>query len=270
MTCAREHPRHRCRAQGRADAALAAAVDLGPRRAASRRSTPPTSATTSATSVEGERVVTHLFACTRSGYVGWRWSVTVARATRQQGGHGRRGRADPRRRGDRRPGLGALPRADPARRPVARRPAAGRATTTRGWSRRTPSATTRSTPTTRRRSAQVAQDLGLGRVRTLSVEGRELAAQRWYDGDGGPDSPLAQSGAAPLPQLRLPGPHRRPAHRDLRRLRQRRRQRRRPGGQHRPRLRCPLRGAAGQEARAASRCPDPVFDTLNIDEVESF
>ena len=40
---------------------------------------------------------------------------------------------------------------------------------------------------------EVAQDLGLGRVRTLSVEGRELAAQRWYDGDGGPDSPLAQS-----------------------------------------------------------------------------
>ena len=30
-------------------------------------------------------------------------------------------------------------------------------------------------------------------MRTLSVEGRDLAAQRWYDGDGGPDSPLAQS-----------------------------------------------------------------------------
>ena len=40
---------------------------------------------------------------------------------------------------------------------------------------------------------QVAQELGLGRVRTLSVEGRELAAQRWYDGTGGPDTPLAQS-----------------------------------------------------------------------------
>ena len=40
---------------------------------------------------------------------------------------------------------------------------------------------------------EVAQDLGLGRVRTLSVEGRELAAQRWYDGDGGPDAPIAQS-----------------------------------------------------------------------------
>ena len=45
---------------------------------------------------------------------------------------------------------------------------------------------------------QVAEDLGLGRVRTLSVEGRDLAAQRWYDGDGGPDSPLAQSAPAQL------------------------------------------------------------------------
>ena len=40
---------------------------------------------------------------------------------------------------------------------------------------------------------QVAADLGLGRVRTLSIEGRDLAAQRWYDGDGGPESPIAQA-----------------------------------------------------------------------------
>jgi DUF3027 family protein len=39
----------------------------------------------------------------------------------------------------------------------------------------------------------VARELGLGRLRTLSLEGRELAAQRWYDGDGGPASPLALS-----------------------------------------------------------------------------
>jgi len=30
-------------------------------------------------------------------------------------------------------------------------------------------------------------------VRTLSLEGRDLAAERWYDGDGGPSAPLAQS-----------------------------------------------------------------------------
>ena len=46
-------------------------------------------------------------------------------------------------------------------------------TTTRGWSRRTPSATTRSTPTTKAQIRAVAKDLGLGRVRTLSPEGRD-------------------------------------------------------------------------------------------------
>jgi hypothetical protein len=40
---------------------------------------------------------------------------------------------------------------------------------------------------------EVARDLGLGRVRTLSLEGRDLAAERWYDGDGGPSAPVAQS-----------------------------------------------------------------------------
>src|SRR5688572_14477657 len=34
--------------------------------------------------VEGDRVVSHLFACTRRGYLGWYWSVTVARASRQK------------------------------------------------------------------------------------------------------------------------------------------------------------------------------------------
>jgi hypothetical protein len=33
-------------------------------------------------------------------------------------------------------------------------------------------------------------------VRVLSLEGRDLAAQRWYDGDRGPDVPLAQSAPA--------------------------------------------------------------------------
>jgi hypothetical protein len=33
----------------------------------------------------------------------------------------------------------------------------------------------------------------LGRVRTLSLEGRDMAAQRWYAGPGGPESPLAKA-----------------------------------------------------------------------------
>jgi hypothetical protein len=43
----------------------------------------------------------------------------------------------------------------------------------------------------------VANDLGLGRIRTLSPEGHELAAQRWQDGDAGPEAPLAQSAPEP-------------------------------------------------------------------------
>ena len=40
-------------------------------------------------------------------------------------------------------------------------------------------------------------DLGLMRPRVLSIEGRDQASKRWYSGDRGPQSPLAQ--AAPKP-----------------------------------------------------------------------
>src|SRR5262249_56048285 len=33
---------------------------------------------------DGERVVTHLFSCLDPGYRGWRWAVTVARASRSR------------------------------------------------------------------------------------------------------------------------------------------------------------------------------------------
>ena len=44
---------------------------------------------------------------------------------------------------------------------------------------------------------EVAEELGLGRARVLSVEGRELAADRWYDGSHGPEAAIAQSAPAP-------------------------------------------------------------------------
>lgn len=142
--------------------------------------------------VEAERVVTHLFACTRPGYVGWRWSVTVARASRQKhvtvdelvlipGDEAivapawvpYRERVQP---GDLSPG-DLLPVEDDDPRLV-------------------PSFLVGddSVPADdRAQIASVARELGLGRVRTLSLEGRDLAAQRWYDGDSGPESPLAQA-----------------------------------------------------------------------------
>lgn len=141
---------------------------------------------------EGERVVTHLFACERKGYVGWRWSVTVARASRQKqvtvdevvlipGDDAivapewvpYRERLQP---GDMSPG-DLLPVDDDDVRLV-------------------PTYSFGDDPLDADEKAQVrevAKDLGLGRVRTLSLEGREMAAQRWYDGDAGPESALAQA-----------------------------------------------------------------------------
>jgi hypothetical protein len=41
-------------------------------------------------------------------------------------------------------------------------------------------------------AAAARYELGLGRARVLSREGREDAAERWYEGDGGPDTPMAR------------------------------------------------------------------------------
>ena len=141
---------------------------------------------------EGERVVTHFFECRRAGYVGWRWAVTVARAPRQKkvtvdevvllpGDEAivapewvpYRERIKP---GDLSPG-DLLPVSDDDPRLV-------------------PTYSFGDDPLDADAKAQirtVAKDLGLGRVRTLSPEGRDLAAQRWYDGPGGPDAPIAKS-----------------------------------------------------------------------------
>jgi hypothetical protein len=175
----------------RADAALSSAVDVA--RAALLEEVPASDVGDHLGVVaEGERVVTHLFACTGRGYAGWRWSVTVTRASRHKlvtvdevvlvpGEEAivapawvpYRERIQP---GDLSPG-DLLPVSDDDPRLV-------------------PTYSFGDDPLDADEKAQVrqvAQDLGLGRVRTLSVEGRELAAQRWYDGDHGPEAPIAQS-----------------------------------------------------------------------------
>ncbi len=141
---------------------------------------------------EGERVVSHLFACTNRGYVGWRWSVTVARASRQK-----HVTVDE---------VVLLPGDDaivaPEWVPYRERILAGDLSP--GDLLPVSDDDPRLVPTysfgedlldddAQAQVRAVAQDLGLGRVRTLSVEGRDLAAQRWYDGDGGPEAPIAQS-----------------------------------------------------------------------------
>jgi hypothetical protein len=141
---------------------------------------------------EDERVVTHLFACTRKGYRGWRWAVTVARAPRQKAvtvdevvllpGDDAiiapewvpwRDRIKP---GDLGPGdLLPTDEDDP---------------------RLVPGYTAGDELVDRDTVKAVSDELGLGRPRVLSLEGRELAAQRWYDGSHGPEAPIAQSAPA--------------------------------------------------------------------------
>ncbi len=40
-------------------------------------------------------------------------------------------------------------------------------------------------------------EFGLGRARVLSIVGRDLASKRWYEGDRGPNSPMAQNAPKP-------------------------------------------------------------------------
>ncbi len=213
-------------------------------------------------------MVTHLFACERPGYRGWRWSVTVARASRAKhvtvdeivlipGDEAivapawvpYKERVQP---GDLSPG-DLLPVEDDDPRLV-------------------PTYSFGDDPLDRRRPGagpgRWPRTSVLGRVRTLSVEGRDQAAERWYDGDGGPGAPLAQVGAPAVHHLRLPGPARRPAVGDVRRVRQRQRQRRRPGRVVRPRLRGALRGARSPSEQRPPPMPEHVFDT--VDDLERF
>jgi hypothetical protein len=155
---------------------------------------------------EAGKVVTHLFACRRPGYRGWRWSVTVSRAPRQKtvtvdevvllpGDDALvappwvpwRERVQP---GDLGPG-DLLPTEDDDARLVP-----GYADPDEGVD-----------PDELR---TLADELGLGRPRVLSAEGREDAAERWYDGAAGPEAPIAQAAPAPCATcgflVRMAGP----------------------------------------------------------------
>jgi hypothetical protein len=43
----------------------------------------------------------------------------------------------------------------------------------------------------------MAIELGFGRARVMSIEGRDQASKRWYEGDRGPKAPIAQSAPKP-------------------------------------------------------------------------
>lgn len=175
---------------------------------------------------DDERVVTHYFACRERAYRGWRWAVTVARASRSKlvtvdetvllpGGEailppewlpwserlrpGDLGVGDllPTHEDDERlvPGYTGADEdfdadwdADGPGYGYVERPDDDGAGDGRGGG---------SSPGENDRAvAYVAYELGLGRARVLSLEGRAAAAQRWYEGDHGPHSPIAAAAPA--------------------------------------------------------------------------
>lgn len=142
---------------------------------------------------EGTRVVTHYFACPHPAYPGWRWSVTVVRASRA--------RVVTVSEVTLLPSEGAL--LAPAWVPWSERIGAGDVSP--GVLLPTPDDDPRLEPGfTGGESARdadpaewgqtraVVAELGLGRERLLSAEGRDDAAERWLEGDGGPDNPMTQ------------------------------------------------------------------------------
>jgi hypothetical protein len=136
---------------------------------------------------EGDRLVTHLFDCKLAGYRGWRWAVTVTRAPRSKhvticetvllpgpdallapGWVPWHERLQP---GDLGVGDLLLTPADD--------------------DRLVPGYVLSDDPAVE----EVSWELGLGRPRVMSRDGRAETAQRWYDGGHGPEAPI--STAAP-------------------------------------------------------------------------
>jgi Protein of unknown function (DUF3027) len=133
---------------------------------------------------DAELIATHGFAAELTGYAGWYWAVTIARV------------AD----SDRvtvdevvlLPGGAAL--LAPVWVPWNRRIRPGDLSpgdlvpTEPGDPRLVPAYLLSDDPAVE----QVALELGLGRVRVMSREGRLDTAERWYEGVGGPDTPMAK------------------------------------------------------------------------------
>jgi Protein of unknown function (DUF3027) len=132
---------------------------------------------------EGDRVVTHFFACGLPGYAGWRWAVTVTRVPRS--------RTVTVCETVLLPGPDAL--RPPAWLPWEERLQPGDLGV--GDLLRTPSDDDRLAPAYMLSDdpgvEETAWELGLGRRRVMSREGRTDTAQRWYDGDHGPEAPIS-------------------------------------------------------------------------------
>ena len=172
----------------KADSTLAAAVELA-RDAAISIAEPDTVGEHLVMVMEAERLATHYFRCTSTGYQGWRWSVSVARGPRQKRATICETSLVP--------GEGAI--LAPEWLPYAERIAPGDlgAGDVLPYRQEDPNLQPGFEATGDDDiDALAINELGLGRKRVLSPEGREAAAQRWYDGEHGPRSAVAEKAPA--------------------------------------------------------------------------
>ncbi|WNM27870.1 DUF3027 domain-containing protein [Demequina capsici] len=139
---------------------------------------------------EGDKLVTHLFACRLPGYRGWVWSVTLSRTPRLKTANVCEAHlvpaddallapqwipwADRVQPGDLEPSM-VLPRNDEDARLMPGYEQTGDVDA----------------------DALAIWELGLGRERVLAPRGREEAADRWYRGSRGPTAPSAIASSAP-------------------------------------------------------------------------
>jgi hypothetical protein len=171
------------------DETLSAAVDVA-RAAVGEAADPATIGDHLRAVDDGERLVSHHFACHKPGYAGWYWSVSISRAPDSDkvtindvvllpGDEAivappwtpYRDRIRP---GDLSPGDVLPPDEDDVRLVPAWSAGDGEEQTPDRF---------------------FAREVGLGREWVLSLEGRESAADRWQGGESGPESAIAQQAA---------------------------------------------------------------------------
>ena len=146
--------------------------------------------------VESERLLTHYFASTNRGYVDWNWAVSVTRASRQKTVTVNE--------------IVLLPGADALVSPVwlPWKDRVGKDDLGPGDLVPVAEDDPRLVPgylvgdealdeDNARQVREVTRELGFGRERVLSIEGRTDAAERWFAGLNGPDSPIAKAAPAP-------------------------------------------------------------------------
>jgi hypothetical protein len=170
------------------DAACAAATDLALEAAVEEAGSAAYVGNPLGVVAEDERLVVHRFACRMPAYQGWYWAVVVTRAPRAKSVT-----ADE---------VALLPGDDallaPEWVPWSDRVQAGDL----GVGDLLPTAADdprlalRVTDVDDLSDDEVFYELGLGRPRVLSLEGREQSATRWYENEPGPSAPISRSAPA--------------------------------------------------------------------------